>query len=114
MNRLVPRAALKCIQNANKTNAAKCWMVDCPHALLPDSAFSSYQPHAPHSVFQLLSHKCGLQFYCSSCSSNGRISSSRWMMRSNSSLSMPDAFANRNKLLMSVLMCCFMAVSAWL
>lgn len=47
------------------------------------------------------------------CSSSiGNTSSSLWIMRSNSSLSMPDALARRNRLLMSVLMCCLIANSA--
>jgi hypothetical protein len=47
----------------------------------------------------------------SSRSSMGRTSSSLWIILSNSSRSIPDAFARRNKLLISVLMCCLIASS---
>jgi hypothetical protein len=48
----------------------------------------------------------------SSCSSIGKTSNSLCIILSNSSLSIPDARANRNKLLMSVLICCLIACSA--
>jgi hypothetical protein len=54
MNRSVPRGAMNLLQNAIKTNAGECWMVDFPHALFSGSAISSYQQHAPHSVFSSL------------------------------------------------------------
>jgi hypothetical protein len=54
MNRSVSRGAMTFLQNAIKTNAGQCWMVDVPHALFSGSAVSSYQRHAPHSVFSSL------------------------------------------------------------
>lgn len=64
-----------------------------------------FRPHVRAGTFR---------FQSESRSSRGSTSNSLCMILSNSSLSMPDALANLNKLLMSVLICCLIASSAWL
>jgi hypothetical protein len=82
---IMPFVSTQC----NATNASKC------NTMRPN--------HSRHKK----------QLYCS-CSNIGNTSNSLLMILSNSSLSIPDAFARRNKLLISVLMCCLIAISAWL